>query len=103
MDFELTEQQAMLKSMARKFAEQEMLPTLREYEKSRKVNFQVIKKMAELGLIGAHIPQEYGGSGLGPCFGSNYLGTIGVGKLDSIACLTGTCGPGGHYHHENRK
>jgi butyryl-CoA dehydrogenase len=64
MNFELTEEQVMLQSMAKKFAEQEMLPTLRDYERQRKVNYDVIKKMASLGLIGPHIPQEYGGAGL---------------------------------------
>jgi len=64
MNFELTEEQLMLRSMARKFAEQEMLPKLKEYERQRKVNYDVIQKMGSLGLIGAHIPQEYGGAGL---------------------------------------
>jgi butyryl-CoA dehydrogenase len=64
MNFELTEEQMMLRSMARKFAEQEMLPTLRDYERQRKINYDVIKKMGSLGLIGAQIPQEYEGGGL---------------------------------------
>ena len=64
MNFELTEEQMMLQSMARKFAEQEMLPTLKEYERQHKINYDVIKKMGSLGLIGAHIPQKYGGAGL---------------------------------------
>jgi len=64
MDFELTEKQIMLRSMAREFAEQEMLPTLKDYERQHKVNYDVIKKMGSLGLIGAHIPEEYGGAGL---------------------------------------
>jgi butyryl-CoA dehydrogenase len=64
MNFELTEEQLMLRNMARKFAEQEMLPTLRDYERQRKVNYDVIPKMASLGLIGLQIPQEYGGAGL---------------------------------------
>jgi len=64
MDFELTEKQIMLRSMAREFAEQEMLPTLKEYEQQHKVNYDLIKKMGSLGLIGAHISQEYGGAGL---------------------------------------
>jgi alkylation response protein AidB-like acyl-CoA dehydrogenase len=64
MNFELTEEQLMLRSMARKFAEQEMLPTLRDYERQRKINYDIIKKMASLGLIGIQIPQEYGGAGL---------------------------------------
>lgn len=64
MNFELSEEQVMLKNMARKFAEQEMLPSLREYEEARKVNRDLIKKMAPLGLRGIHIPREYGGAGL---------------------------------------
>jgi butyryl-CoA dehydrogenase len=64
MNFELSEEQMMLRDMARKFAEQEMLPTLKEYERQRKVNYDIIKKMAALGLLGVHIPQEYGGAGL---------------------------------------
>jgi alkylation response protein AidB-like acyl-CoA dehydrogenase len=64
MNFELTEEQTMFRDMARKFAEQEMLPTLKDYERQHKVNYDVIKKMGSLGLIGAHIPQEYGGLGL---------------------------------------
>lgn len=64
MNFDLTEEQVMLKDMASKFAEQEMMPTLQEYEHKRKINYDVIKKMAELGMLGAHIPSEYGGAGL---------------------------------------
>jgi alkylation response protein AidB-like acyl-CoA dehydrogenase len=64
MNFELTEEQVMFRDMARKFAEQEMLPTLKEYERERKVNYNLIKKLGELGLIGIHVPQEYGGLGM---------------------------------------
>ena len=64
MNFELSQEQKMLRDMARKFAEQEMLPSLREYESARKVNYALLKKMAPLGLRGIHIPKEYGGSGL---------------------------------------
>jgi butyryl-CoA dehydrogenase len=64
MNFELSEEQLMFRDMARRFAKQEMLPTLKDYERQRKVNYDVIKKLASLGLIGAHIAQEYGGLGL---------------------------------------
>jgi alkylation response protein AidB-like acyl-CoA dehydrogenase len=64
MNFEFSEEQKMLRDMARKFAEQEMQPSLREYESARKVNYELLKKMAPLGLRGIHIPKEYGGSGL---------------------------------------
>jgi alkylation response protein AidB-like acyl-CoA dehydrogenase len=64
MNFELSQEQIMFRDMARKFAEQEMLPTLKDHERQHKINYEVIKKMGALGLIGVHIPQEYGGLGL---------------------------------------
>ena len=64
MDFELTEEQRMLQDMARKFAEQEILPTLKENERQEKFDPGIIKKMASQGLLAPHMPQEYGGLGL---------------------------------------
>lgn len=64
MDFELTEEQRMFRDMARKFAEQEILPTLKENERQEKFDQGIIKKMALQGLLAPHIPQEYGGLGL---------------------------------------
>jgi glutaryl-CoA dehydrogenase (non-decarboxylating) len=64
MDFELTEEQKMFKDMARKFAEQEILPTLKENERQEKFDPSIIQKLAAQGLLSPHIPQEYGGLGL---------------------------------------
>lgn len=64
MNFELSEEQLMLRSSVRQFAQQEMLPTLKIYERERRVNFDLIKKMGSLGYIGAHVPAQYGGVGL---------------------------------------
>lgn len=64
MEFELSEEQSMLQNMAWQFAEREMLPTLRDYEREHKMNYGLIKKMAEQGLLGILIPAEYGGGGL---------------------------------------
>jgi alkylation response protein AidB-like acyl-CoA dehydrogenase len=64
MDFELTEEQSMFQEMARKFAEQEILPTLKDYERQGRLHRENISKLGKLGLIGPHIPQEYGGLGL---------------------------------------
>ena len=61
MDFELTEEQKMFQDMARKFAEQEILPSLRENERQEKFDPLIIKKFAAQGLLAPHIPQEYGG------------------------------------------
>jgi alkylation response protein AidB-like acyl-CoA dehydrogenase len=64
MNFEMTEEQKMLRDMARQFAEQEMLPKIRENERQRKIDNDINKKIAALGLKGIQIPQEYGGLGL---------------------------------------
>lgn len=64
MDFELTEEQSMFRSMAHKFAEQEMLPRLREHEVEGKHDDGLIEKATKVGLIAPHISQEYGGLGL---------------------------------------
>ncbi len=64
MNFELTEQQRMFRDMARKFAEQEILPTLKENERQEKFDSGIIKKMASQGLLAPHMPEEYGGLGL---------------------------------------
>ena len=64
MDFELTEEQTMFRDMARKFAEQEIIPPLKENARQDKFDVGIIKKMASQGLLAPHIPQEYGGLGL---------------------------------------
>jgi alkylation response protein AidB-like acyl-CoA dehydrogenase len=64
MDFELTEEQRMMRETARKFAEQEIAPTLREHEREERFDPALIKKMAAQGLLAPHMPEEYGGLGL---------------------------------------
>jgi len=60
----MTEEQQMFQDMARKFAEQEILPPLKENERQEKFDPSIIKKLAAQGLLAPHIPQEYGGLGL---------------------------------------
>lgn len=64
MNFELSEEQRMFKDMARKFAEQEILPSLKKNERQEKFDPGIIKKLAIQGLLAPHLPQEYGGLGL---------------------------------------
>ncbi len=64
MDFELTEEQRMFRDTARKFAEQEILPILKENERREKFDPGIIKKIAAQGLLAPHMPKEYGGLGL---------------------------------------
>ena len=64
MDFELTEQQVMFRDMARKFAEQEIVPQVKENLRQEKFDPAIIKKLAAQGLLAPHMPEEYGGLGL---------------------------------------
>jgi len=65
MDFELTEEMKMLKEMAYKFAVSEVKPVSQECDENEKYTPEIRKKAAENGLVGAWIPEEYGGAGAG--------------------------------------
>lgn len=63
MDFQLTEEQRMIQSMVRDFAEKDVAPIAEEIDREDRVPMENIKKMGELGLLGMIVPTEYGGSG----------------------------------------
>jgi butyryl-CoA dehydrogenase len=64
MIFELNDQQKMIRNMVREFAEREVGPGAAERDKCEGYPDEIIKKMAELGILGTIIPAEYGGAGL---------------------------------------
>lgn len=64
MDFRLTEEQEMIRKMARDFADNEIAPRAGEWDKENKFPEDIIKQMFELGLMTIGIPAEYGGPGL---------------------------------------
>ena len=63
MDFELKEEQRMLRDMVRDFARNEIEPGVEAREKSSEFPADIIAKSAELGLCGISVPEEYGGAG----------------------------------------
>ncbi|HNR96641.1 MAG TPA: acyl-CoA dehydrogenase [Anaerolineae bacterium] len=63
MEFELTEEQQMIRRMVHEFAEKEIRPIAREIDARGDFPWEVIRKMASLGLLGLPIPEQYGGSG----------------------------------------
>ena len=63
MDFELSDEQKQLKSEVQRFAENEVIPVAKEYDREEKYPHEVIETAAEMGLLGAQIPLEYGGAG----------------------------------------
>jgi len=66
MDFELTQEQKDIQRAAREFAQAEFTPERgREYDEKEEFPFDLWKKACELGFIGVHFPEEYGGAGMG--------------------------------------
>lgn len=65
MDFNLTDEMQMLKDMTFKFAQNEIAPKSAQSDKEEKYTPDIRMKAAELGLVGAWIPEKYGGAGMG--------------------------------------
>ncbi|MBO8179514.1 MAG: acyl-CoA dehydrogenase family protein [Archaeoglobus sp.] len=66
MDFELTQDQKDIKNAAREFAVNEFTKErAEEYDRNEEFPFDLWKKACELGFIGVHFPEEYGGAGMG--------------------------------------
>ena len=63
MDFDLSEEQKMIQEMARDFAEKEIKPKAPELDKTERHPAEIIKKMADLNLMGIAISDAYGGGG----------------------------------------
>ncbi len=63
IDFELTEEHRALVQTVREFAQGEVAPHIKEWDEKQEFNRSVLDKMAELGLLGVCIPEEYGGAG----------------------------------------
>jgi alkylation response protein AidB-like acyl-CoA dehydrogenase len=64
VNFDLTEEQKLLKHTIRDFAEAQIAPGAAARDEAARFPTELIPKMAELGLFGIMIPQEYGGAGL---------------------------------------
>ncbi|MEZ4340728.1 MAG: acyl-CoA dehydrogenase family protein, partial [Sandaracinaceae bacterium] len=64
MNFELTEEQALVQQMARDFATKEVAPLARELDKEGRWPAELVKRMGELGLMGVAVPAELGGAGM---------------------------------------
>jgi alkylation response protein AidB-like acyl-CoA dehydrogenase len=66
MEFELTAEQRDVKNAVKEFAEKEFEKEIAlQYDLERKFPFQLLKKAGELGFVGVHYGEEYGGQGLG--------------------------------------
>lgn len=73
MPYLLTDEQKMMRDMVRKLAQNEIAPLAAEIDRDHRFPRENIEKMAELGLMGVPIPEEYGGAG---CDFLSYIITI---------------------------
>jgi alkylation response protein AidB-like acyl-CoA dehydrogenase len=64
MDFELTDEQRLVRETARSFTDAEIVAQSRENARNHHFDTDLVKKIADQGYLGAIVPQEYGGAGL---------------------------------------
>jgi alkylation response protein AidB-like acyl-CoA dehydrogenase len=64
MNFELTEEQQMIRDTVRDFAEREIKPLAQELDEKAEFSYDITAKMGELGLFGMYLPEKYGGQDL---------------------------------------
>ncbi|MGJ7921212.1 acyl-CoA dehydrogenase family protein [Neobacillus sp. LXY-4] len=64
MNFEHSEEQVMLRKMVRSFVDKEIMPNIHEWDANGYFNPEILKRLAELNLMGVCIPEKYGGSGM---------------------------------------
>jgi short/branched chain acyl-CoA dehydrogenase len=63
MDFDLSDEQRLLRDTVRDFARQEVAPVAEELDRTKAFPYELVEKMAGLGLMGIPFPEEYGGGG----------------------------------------
>jgi len=85
MDFNLTEEQIMIRDAARDFAQSELLPGVIERDENQQFPADQIKQMGELGFLGMMVDPKYGGSGLDTV--SYVLAMEEISKVDASASV----------------
>ncbi len=64
MDLSLTREQELIRDSAREFCEREIAPHAREWDRSETMDREIVAKLAEVGFMGAVLPEEHGGMAL---------------------------------------
>ncbi|WP_104106788.1 acyl-CoA dehydrogenase family protein [Nocardioides sp. 616] len=94
MDFTLNEDQAEFKALLRQFVDREIIPVAREWEQIGRYPTEIVTGMAEMGLFGITVPEEYGGLDLDPVsfalvfeeLARGWMGIAGILGSHSLAC-----------------
>lgn len=106
-DIELSEEQVMIRDMARDFARNEIAPHAQAWEKAGWIDDALVSKMGELGLLGMVVPEEWGGTYI------DYVAyALAVEEISAADAATGTlmsvhssvgCGPVLNYGSQEQK
>ncbi len=86
MDFELSDEQKLLRDTVRDFARQEVAPVAEELDREKRFPYEIVAQMGELGWMGIPFPQEYGGGGADTL--SYVLAVEELARIDSSVCIT---------------
>src|SRR3954471_8118417 len=64
MDFELTDEQQLIRETAKSFTDKEIVPRAKDNDRNHHFDTDLVKQIADQGYLGAIVPREYGGAGL---------------------------------------
>ena len=91
MDFELSEEQIMIRNTVRDFAEKEIAPVARDNNRNEHFPADLVKKMGDMGFFGLNLPAEYGGGGadyISYCIMMEELGYADMGMAVTVSSHT---------------
>jgi short-chain 2-methylacyl-CoA dehydrogenase len=86
MDFELSDEQRLLRDTVRDFARQEVAPVAEELDRDHRFPYELVEKMGKLGLMGIPFPEQYGGGGADTL--SYVLAIEELTRIDSSVAIT---------------
>ena len=94
MDFQLSDEQRLLRSTIREFAEAELRPHVRDWDEAQQFPGELVPRLAALGLMGIQFPEEYGGAGMSAieyCLCIEELARVDPSVSLSVAAHNGLC------------
>jgi short/branched chain acyl-CoA dehydrogenase len=86
LDFELSDEQRLLRDTVRDFARQEVAPVAEELDRDKRFPYELVAKLGQLGLMGIPHPPEYGGGGADTL--SYAMAIEELGRVDSSLAIT---------------
>ena len=86
MNFDLSDEQRLLRDTVRDFARNEVRPVAEELDREKRFPYEIVAKMGELGLMGIPFPEEFGGGGADTL--SYVLAVEELARIDSSVCIT---------------